>query len=466
MAQVMNQRVTWRLAVPVVIDGVLVLSSVTASAFLLLGPQFRDAVGDPFFLVKLALIAAVFPLGMYFADVYDLRSSENSRDLIVRLMRSLGVTTLAFAVIYAVMPVLIVWRGVFVLAVGFILGLVPLWRTAFDTVVDRLAPSERILFLGTKAAAVALAQELTARSRDLGLEIVGFVEPESSDVVRTFVRAPGIIGSMGDIPDIVERYRVDRIVVSLEDARGKLPMSELLDMKLRGVRFDHLASVYEEFTGRIALENLRPSWLIFSDGFRKPRLRMAIKRTVDVLAAGLGLVVVSPLLLVVAAAVRLTSAGPALYHQKRIGERGRTFTVHKFRTMRTDAEETTGPVFATVHDPRVTPIGEFLRRTRLDELPQLWNILGGEMSLVGPRPERPEFVRELTEQIPFYGQRHVVKPGLTGWAQVRYTYAANVEDTMEKLQYDLFYIKNMSAVLDLLIVFSTLKTVFQCRGAR
>jgi sugar transferase (PEP-CTERM system associated) len=363
------------------------------------------------------------------------------------------------------MPGLMVGRGVFALSVGFMLGLVPLWRSVFDRAADRIAPRERILFLGTKPAAVALARELKQRHRDLGVEVVGFVEAESSHV-RTFVQSPGLVGHIDEMRSTIQRLRVDRVVVSLEDARGRLPMSDLLDLKLHGVRFDHLASVYEEFTGRIAVENLRPSWLVFSDGFRKPRSLMLAKRVVDLLAAAFGLVVGAPVMLAVAAAIRLTSPGPVLYHQERVGERGRTFRLHKFRTMRTDAESVSGPVFATEEDPRVTPIGGFLRKTRLDELPQLWNILIGEMSLVGPRPERPEFVKDLTDAIPFYGQRHVVKPGLTGWAQVRYSYAATVADTMEKLQYDLFYIKNLSILLDVLIAFSTLKTVLRREGAR
>jgi sugar transferase (PEP-CTERM system associated) len=259
---------------------------------------------------------------------------------------------------------------------------------------------------------------------------------------------------------------VDRVVVSLTDARGKLPMEKLLEMKLDGVTFDHLASVYEEYMGKIAVENLRPSWLIFSSGFRKSRILAACKRVVDLVASGMGLVVTLPLMAAIALAIRLTSSGPVMYHQRRVGRLGRIFTVHKFRTMRTDAEATTGPVWASKEgDARVTPIGRWLRRMRLDELPQFWNVLKGEMSLVGPRPERPEFVEDLTRAIPYYGQRHVVRPGVTGWAQVRYTYGASTEDALQKLQYDLYYIKNSSLALDLFIIFDTIKTVIRRKGA-
>jgi sugar transferase (PEP-CTERM system associated) len=277
---------------------------------------------------------------------------------------------------------------------------------------------------------------------------------------------PGVIGTIEDIPSIVRARSVDRVVVSLTDARGKLPMEKLLDMKLDGVTFDHLASVYEEYTGKIAVENLRPSWFIFSSGFRKTRVLAASKRVLDVVASALGLVVTAPIMALVALAVRLTSPGPVLYHQNRVGLHGRIFVVHKFRTMRENAEAETGAVWAAKDgDPRVTSIGGILRRVRLDELPQLWNVLKGEMSFVGPRPERPEFVSNLTEQIPYYGQRHVIRPGVTGWAQVRYTYGASTEDALEKLQYDLFYIKNISIALDFYILFLTIKTVIARRGA-
>jgi sugar transferase (PEP-CTERM system associated) len=277
---------------------------------------------------------------------------------------------------------------------------------------------------------------------------------------------PGVIGAIEDIPSIVRARNVDRVVVSLAEARGMLPMEKLLDMKLDGVTFDHLASVYEEYTGKIAVENLRPSWLIFSPGFRKSRVLSAAKRFIDVIAAALGLVIAAPLMLIIGAVIRATSPGAVLYHQRRVGQYGRIFTLHKFRSMWTDAEKDTGPVWASKEgDTRVTAVGRFLRRSRLDELPQLWNVLKGDMSLVGPRPERPEFVAELTRQIPFYRQRHIVRPGLTGWAQVRYTYGASVEDALQKLQYDLFYIKNLSLALDVFIILDTIKTVLLRKGA-
>jgi sugar transferase (PEP-CTERM system associated) len=278
---------------------------------------------------------------------------------------------------------------------------------------------------------------------------------------------PGVVGTIDDIPSLISRLNVDRVVVSLSDARGKLPMDRLLYVRLHsGVGFDHLASVYEEYTGKIAVENLRPSWLIFSSGFRKTRVLMTAKRAVDLFLAGIGLAIGTPIMLMISALVKLTSRGPALYHQQRVGLNGRIFTVHKFRTMRQDAEAATGPVWSLPDDTRVTPLGRMLRRTRLDELPQLWNVLGGDMSIVGPRPERPEFVTTLTEAIPFYGQRHAVKPGLTGWAQIRYTYGASVEDAIEKLQYDLYYIKNLSIAFDIVIVLETIKTVVLRRGAQ
>ena len=456
----------WRPIVLILGETALLLGAVILGIYVRLGSEawwlLEFEAGWP----KALLIVAVCQLTLHYSDLYDLRGVTGVRDLTVRLTSALGTTSLILAVLYYLAPDWIIGRGVFVISVVFMITFVVIWRAAFAWLTRRVSPRERLLLVGTNTAAVDLARELFARRQELGVDIVGFVDPDPARI-GTPVINPGVVGAIDDIPALVSRLNVDRVVVSLSDARGKLPMNRLLDIRFsNGVTFDHLASVYEEYTGKIAVENLRPSWLIFSEGFRKTRLLMAAKRALDIVFAIVGLLIGFPIMVVVGALVKCTSRGPMFYHQTRVGLHGREFTVHKFRTMRDDAERTTGPVWSTANDSRVTPVGGFLRRTRLDEMPQLWNVLKGEMSFVGPRPERPEFVRELTEKIPFYGQRHVLKPGVTGWAQIRYTYGASVEDAVEKLQYDLYYIKNLSIALDFVILIETLKTVIMRRGAR
>jgi sugar transferase (PEP-CTERM system associated) len=411
------------------------------------------------------LIATVLQISLHYGDLYDLRTVRDRRDLVIRLLQALGATSVVLAVLYYWLPSLIIGRGVFVVASVLIILVIVGWRVAFDYLSLWVGPAERLLIVGTSGAAVTLARELFERRGELGVELVGFVDPDPSRVGTPLIN-PGIIGSISDIPAIVKQHRVDRVVVSLADSRGMLSMDALLEMRLHnGVRFDHLASLYEEYTGKIAVENLRPSWFVFSSGFRKGRVLMVAKRTLDLVVATLGLIVLSPIMVMVALAIRITSRGPAVYQQQRVGKDGRLFTIYKFRSMRVDAEALTGAVWARVGDPRVTPIGRFLRRTRLDELPQLWNVMRGHMSFVGPRPERPEFVDDLATQIPFYGQRHAVRPGVTGWAQVRHRYGNTVEDSLEKLQYDLFYIKHLSIAFDLFVILETMKTVMTRRGS-
>jgi sugar transferase (PEP-CTERM system associated) len=410
--------------------------------------------------------AALLQIALHYCDLYDLRTVRRRRDLLVGLTQGVGVTALVLAGVYYWVPALVVGRGVFLIAGVLVLLSLIIWRVAFEWVSSRLGPTERLLFVGTSSAAVELARELTERRTELGVELEGFVDVGPSRDREVGDATPGALGTVVDIPRIVRERRIDRVVVSLADARGMLPMDKLLEMKLAdGVRFDHLPSVYEEYTGKIAVENLRPSWLIFSEGFRKTRALVTAKRLLDVSLASVGLLIAAPVMGLVAIAVRRSSPGPALYHQTRVGQNGRPFTVHKFRSMRADAEAATGAVWAQKGDPRVTGLGRFLRRTRLDELPQLWNVLRGDMSFVGPRPERPEFVSDLTQQIPFYGQRHAVRPGLTGWAQVRHSYGSSVADALQKLQFDLYYIKHMSIAFDLYIVLETTKTVLMRRGS-
>jgi sugar transferase (PEP-CTERM system associated) len=464
MTRLLRTRLGGRLLALILLETVLILGAVALAAWLRVGTDWWLVVAVEGGLQKALYVAVVCQVCLYYADLYNTRIMNDQRELFVRVVQALGATSFLLAASYFWFPTLIIGRGVFVLAVFLVIAVVIGWRLVFDWLSSRVGPSERLLLVGTSAGAVDLARELHEMRRQLGVEIVGFVDPDPAKVGSP-VFNPGVVGTIDSIPAIVKRLQVDRVVVSLSDARGKLPMDQLLEMKLEGVTFDHLASVYEEYTGKIAVENLRPSWLIFSSGFRKSAWLAAAKRALDLLAASVGLVLAAPVMGLVTAAIRLTSDGTALYHQERVGRHGRLFTVHKFRSMRMDAEATTGAVWASADDPRITPLGRFLRRTRLDELPQLWNVLKGDMSFVGPRPERPEFVHQLTKDIPFYGQRHVVRPGLTGWAQVRYTYGASVEDALMKLQYDLYYIKNLSLALDLYIIFSTIKTVVLRRGA-
>jgi sugar transferase (PEP-CTERM system associated) len=446
------------------VEHVLVVLSVMVAVVIRLGlpeqPEFMISA-----VWRASLIAGVLQVCLHYGDLYALRTLADRHDLFVRLLRALGAASMFLAFLYYWIPELIIGRGVFVIASIFIVVFVVGWRVLFEWLSLRLAPAERLLIVGTSAAAVDLARELFERRQELGVELVGFVDPEPARVGMSLIN-PGVVGTVAEIPEIVRQRRVHRVVVSLADARGKLSMDQLLDMKLnQGVRFDHLASVYEDYTGKIAVENLRPSWLIFSEGFRKSRLTAAAKRATDVCLALIGLVLAAPMMLVAAVAIKLTSPGSILYQQRRVGKDGAVFTIYKFRSMGVDAEQGTGAVWSTSGDPRVTPIGRIMRRTRIDELPQIWNVLKGDMSVVGPRPERPEFVSELTKSIPFYGQRHVVRPGLTGWAQVRHAYGSSVEDALQKLQYDLFYIKHMSVALDLFIVFATVKTVMVRRGS-
>jgi sugar transferase (PEP-CTERM system associated) len=459
---------TWRSILLVAGETALLAAAVLTSSAVIGGDHAWELLIDDTAILRVLLIVMVCQLCLHYTDLYDLRTIQSKRDLAVRVVRAIGATSLILGIAYWLFPLLVVEQGVFLLSAALSVMLVMAWRSAFEVITERVTPRERLLLVGTSPGAVVLARELYERRHELGVNIVGFVDPDPARVGAPVIN-PGVVGTIDDIPSLTANLFVDRVVVSLSDERGKLPMDRLLDVRLRtGVLFDHLASVYEEYTGKIALENLRPSWLVFSTGFRKTRVLMVTKRASDVAASVIGLVLASPLMLLSAIMLKLESPrDPVFYHQERVGLNGATFTIHKFRSMRSDAEARTGPVWsAGDRDPRITAVGRVMRKTRLDEIPQLWNVLRGDMSLIGPRPERPGFVEQLTQQIPFYGQRHVVKPGVTGWAQVRYCYGASVEDAIEKMQYDLYYVKHMSLMFDVMIALETVKTVVLRRGAK
>ncbi|MEC4888819.1 MAG: TIGR03013 family PEP-CTERM/XrtA system glycosyltransferase [Nitrospira sp.] len=322
---------------------------------------------------------------------------------------------------------------------------------------------KRILILGTGQLAVDLCQVITSRNRWL-VEIVGFLGGKTQRVETRLVN-PGIVGTYDQLSEVVEQHRVDTIVVCLEDRRSVLPVQALLDSKAMGLEVLDGHHLFEEASGRLSIDSLRPSALIFSTGFRRRLPSLVSKRLLDVVASAVGLVVLTPLFILLAAVIRLDSPGPVFYRQVRVGLRGRPYMIWKFRSMRQDAEKS-GPRWAQANDPRISRVGWWLRKTRLDELPQLINVLKGDMSLVGPRPERPVFVQDLRVNIPYYDIRHTVRPGVTGWAQVKFRYGASQEDSHTKLQYDLYYVKNLSLLLDLKILMHTIRVVMLGEGAQ
>ena len=331
------------------------------------------------------------------------------------------------------------------------------WRWVYDWMMQRPFFRERVYVLGTGDRAERLVRGLRERA-DLGIEVVGWTGNLSGELTRETVGE--------HLVNLAQENGVHRVIVAMPNRRGTLPVDELLALRLAGVKMEEATSWLEKISGRIEVEQLYPSWLIFADGFRFSGFFRLVRRALNFLVALIGMVLSLPLLPFIALAVKLGSPGPVLYRQKRVGRGGATFYCYKFRTMRQDAEADTGATWAADDDPRITSVGKVLRASRLDEIPQLWCVLVGDMHFVGPRPERPEFVEWLSKEIPYYGVRHVVRPGITGWAQVQYKYGNTLEDAREKLQYDLFYIKNASFGLDLLIWFQTVKIVLLGRGAK
>jgi sugar transferase (PEP-CTERM system associated) len=412
---------------------------------------------------KIVLVTVICQLCLYYNDFYDLTIVHSNRELIVRLLQAAGAASILLGLAYFSVPALMIGDGIFVSALFvFLVGILG-WRLIFNHLAGSLTLQEHILVVGTGQVARKVARQILDQ-RDFAYRIVGFIDDDGSRIGERIVN-PAVIGTPADLERLIEEHHIDRIVVGLSDRRGKLPLEQLLHAKMSGVRVEDATTTYERVTGKILIDDLRPSWLIFSDGFRVSRISRAIKRVLDVAMATLLGLVALPIMVITAIAIWLESGRPILYCQERVGEGGRTFTLCKFRSMRTDAEQSGRPVWARSNDDRVTRVGRFIRKSRLDELPQLWNVLRGDMSFVGPRPERPYFVSELAREIPFYQQRHAVKPGITGWAQVKYRYGASVEDAMEKLRYDLYYIKHLSVSFDLTILFDTVKVVLFRKGA-
>jgi sugar transferase (PEP-CTERM system associated) len=411
---------------------------------------------------KIALVTGLCQVCFYYNDLYDLTVVHSSRELLIRLLQAAGAASIIIALLYLAVPSLAIGNGIFVSSLVIFLIAIVTWRLIFNRFAYARPLEERVLIVGTGPTARMVAREIQAQ-HDFGYRVVGFVSDD--DALHSSAHPP-TVGTPTDIPNLVRKHEVNRIVVGLSDRRGRLPVTELLLAKLSGTRVEEATTTYERLTGKILIDDLKPSWLIFSDGFIVSRWTRFKKRAFDLVLSSVGFVLAAPLTILTALAVYLDSDGPILYCQERVGQHGKIFTVYKFRSMRVDAEKEGTPVWARSGDNRVTRVGRIIRKTRLDELPQLWNVLRGDMSFVGPRPERPYFVEQLAREIPFYQQRHSIKPGLTGWAQVKYQYGSSIEDAMEKLRYDLYYIKHLSLALDLSIVFDTVKVIVFGKGAK
>ena len=389
-------------------------------------------------------------------DLYDPSRFDAKGELYFRLLLVPGLLALLLAVVEKFFPRFP--PGRYALLLGLIIVTIALlgWRTAYAWLVQQPYLRERVYVLGTGARAQRLVQGLRQRA-DLGIEVVGWTG-----------NLEGITSREEAAAHLMEitRHKVHRVIVAMPDRRGTLPVRELLDLRLNGIKVEDATSWLEKMSGRIEVDNLYPSWLIYAQGFRFNSGFMLMRRLLSLSISLVALLLTLPIIPLVILAIKMDSRGPAIYKQKRVGRNNTIFYVYKFRTMRQDAEAATGPTWAGRNDDRVTRVGRFLRASRIDEIPQLWCVLKGDMAFVGPRPERPEFVEWLTKEIPYYPVRHVVRPGVTGWAQIRYKYGNTVEDAKEKLQYDLFYIKNISLGLDLLIMFQTVKTIILARGAQ
>jgi sugar transferase (PEP-CTERM system associated) len=405
----------------------------------------------------LVVTTGVLLLSHWF-DLYDWSSLSAKSEHAFRLLLVLGFVALALALLSSRYPSLLPGNGAAFWGLVILTVTLFCWRSACTWIVQQPFLRERVYVLGSGERAERLVSGLRKRVT-LGVEVVGWTGDVNGELTRENVASHLLALTQSG-------KGVHRVIVVMPDRRGTLPVAELLNLRLAGVKVEEATSWLEKITGRIEVEQLYPSWLIFADGFRFSTAFRLIRRTVNFLCALLGLLLALPLLPFIMIAIKLDSAGPVLYRQQRVGRAGRVFYCYKFRTMRVDAEADTGATWATDDDPRITRAGKFLRASRLDEIPQLWCVLKGDMHFVGPRPERPEFVEWLSKEIPYYGVRHVVRPGITGWAQVQYKYGNTLEDAREKLQYDLFYIKNASLGLDVLIMFQTIKIVLLGRGAQ
>ncbi len=447
----------------------LIFAAIVVAFYLRLG-FVPSTIYDPIFVAKFFVIICMIQIWLYYFDLYSFRAEESLFDMALNLLQAIGLATFFVGLIYLIFPSLMISNWSFLIFLFVVILFAVSWRLIYFYFLKNGFFSERIAILGVSDLAKSILQEIR-QQLDCGF-LVPLIVAKPEEAYRAkqellpLVRHPAKVEEdIAHLYDLCREYKIKKIVVCLEERRGALPVKELLECRMKGIDVVEGETFYEHLAGKIIVEKIRPSWLIFHGGFAKPRHTLLFKRLIGVFFASLGLFLSLPLIVLVAILIKLDSPGPVLFVQERVGKDGKVFKLYKFRSMRTDAEKDK-PKWAGKNDPRVTRVGRIIRKLRIDEIPQMWNVLKGDMSFVGPRPERPYFVERLRQKIPFYDQRHTVQPGITGWAQICYPYGASDEDALEKLKYDLYYIKYMSTMFDLYIIFKTVKIILFGEGAR
>jgi len=428
---------------------------------------------------RLLLVPLVLQVAFYYSDLHNFRISRPFIWTVARVTQATAVGTLALAVLYYFLPRLLLGRGILFLSFITTTILVLMWRGIYGWALRQRFLASQLIIVGSGSLADSIIEELLSRSDNV-YNVVGLLDmsgtgrragddpgceanlmPQWASLLRAELR-----NDAADLVGLARYLEADTVVVAMDEKRGRMPMAELLECRLLGIPILTGEDFYEQIAGRILAERIRPGWLVFSPGFTTSRMRRFTKRAMDISLSGLGLLLTAPITLLLALIIKMESKGPVIYSQERVGQDGKRFMAHKFRSMVADAEQRTGPVWSQEDDPRITKVGRIIRKVRLDEIPQMYNVIKGEMSFVGPRPERPLFVEQLTAELPFYNERHKVKPGITGWAQVCFPYGSSVGAALEKLNYDLYYIKHTSLSMDMMIILQTIKIVLFGGGGR
>ncbi len=458
-----SSRLKARTILLLLVEAMLLFVGLVIAVYVRMGAgDAEDALINRHGFYKAALATLFCLTSFYFFDLYDFVVMRDRRELVLRMLQALGLAWIALALMFYALPQVMIGRGVTLISLPLALLLMVGWRLSIHWFLGHPELGERILIVGSGEFAVEIAKE-TLQRKDAGYRVVGFVDNDPALVGKSLIN-PKVIGLTSELASLVKRENIDRLVVAIGDRRGQFPTQELLKLSLSGdVTIEESASFYERLTGRVLLDMIRPSWLIFSSRGRRARINEFARSAMHRIIALVGAILSLPIAIITAIVIKLESRGPILYKQERVGKNGRPFRLMKFRSMRTDAEKD-GPVWAKTDDERMTRVGRIIRKIRVDEIPQFWNILRGDMNFVGPRPERPHFVAQLAQEIPYYEQRHLMAPGLTGWAQINYPYGASIEDAKQKLQYDLYYMKNQNVALDATIMFETVKTILFGKG--